>query len=425
MIIRRKGTIKNIVNVIGCGFAGIECALFLADHGVNVHIFDCASDKYRCNCLNCELFGINEENEEYARELLRKELKSLGSTLVEKEDELRFKEKYSSCVADRLLEYGKDRVKNHPKIEFFELCVNELNLKEVNVVASGPHTRSGLISFLKDLHGSMRMFDSFGIYPLVQGIDEGKFFRRGDELFLPFTYEEYISLCNQILMERNALVEKGVVLSKELGLIEEKVREERDKLKNDIMRPIFIDSLEEKPYACLKLNILKRGYEIEGFASALPPESQYRIINSIKGLENAVILNAGKSIENSYINAPFVINRFCQSSKIENIFYAGNISGVFGHIESMASGLYVGYNVLNFLNGRRLAALPKESAIGALIEKVITTSVCKNRPIVASYDLIKTENEYKTLSGKKKYLFDNSEKVINKFKEECFNGKHV
>jgi methylenetetrahydrofolate--tRNA-(uracil-5-)-methyltransferase len=426
--IRRKATLKNFcVNVIGCGFAGIECALFLADHGINVHVFDCATgtNRYRCDCHNCEIYGETEENKTFARDLLRKELKILGSRLAEKEDFLRDGEKYSSCVADKLLEYGVARVKNHPKIEFFNICVSELNLEEINIIASGPHTSHGLLSFLKDLHGSMRMFESFSIFPIVQGIDESEFYVRGDELYLPLSYQEYISLCNLILSERKCLIKKNYPVKNDLCLIEEMARKEKDGLKNNIMRPIFIENLEEKPYACLKLVRLARGFEIEGFSSSFPPESQYKIINSIRGLRNAVILQAGKAIENHYINAPFVINEFGQSIKHPNIFYAGNISGVYGHIESMASGLSVAYNVINLMQNREMKAFPKESAIGALNDKVISSTIIRNRPVIADYDIIKTTINFNSFEDKKKYLFENCEKSLNKFKEEIFNGKHV
>lgn len=425
-IIKRRAKLKySCVNVIGCGFAGIECALFLAEHGINVHLFDCKANTYHCDCHNCEIYGSNEENELFARNLLRKEIKILGSSLIEKEEELLKKEKFSSCVADKLLTYGVERVKNHPRIEFFNLCVRDINLKEINVIASGPHTESGLFENLKALHGSMRLFDTYNIYPLVENITESEFVKKGDSLFLPMSYKEYITLCNAVLSERNALLSKGRALSKDVSLIEEMVTKDKDALKSNIMRPIFIEHLSEKPYACLKLNLTRRGYEIEGFASALPPECQYRIINSIKGLERAVILRTGKSIANNYINAPFVINNFSQSNKFSNIFYAGNISGVYGHIESMASGLYVGYNVLRFINGLELLPLPKETAIGALIDKVVTAGVMRNQPVIASYDIIKTQKDYKTIAGKSKYLLENCEIVLTKFKEDYLNGKHI
>lgn len=416
--LRRKREIKTgFVNVIGCGFAGIECALFLAEHGVNVHVFDCKKSGYRCNCPSCEVFGVDEENQAFARDLLRSELRILGSGLIEKEDELLQKDRMASCVADKLLSYGLEKVKNHPKIEYFQLCVTELNLKEINVIASGPHTDSKLFEYLKNLHGSMRLFDTYNLCPVVDNIKEEDFSIRNDELFMPLDYQSYISLCNRILNE--------IVPGQKLGQLEELAKKEKDGLKNTVMRPVFIDGLEEKPYACIKLKKLRKGYEIEGFSSALPPESQYKIITSIKGLENAIILRSGKVIENHYINAPFVINHFSQSTKFENLFYAGNISGVFGHIESMASGLYVGYNLLNYIAGKGLKALPKASGMGSLIDKVICSGAIKNEPKVSSYDDIMTDRNFKTIKGKSKHLFEESEKNIKKFKEEVFGGKFI
>lgn len=415
----------HVVNVIGAGFAGIECALFLADHGINVHIFDCGSD-YECDCCHCEVFGGGGDAQNLARDLLRGELHTLGSALIEKESKLR-KEMSGRCLAKKLLAYGLEKVKKHKRIEYFNLCVSDLNLEEVNVVASGPHTKGGLFAWLKNLYGSMRFHDNCCRYPILQGVDEEKLYvKDGDDkhFYIPFDYEKYIALCNQIIKERNTLLEKGINISKNPQTIESMVAKEKDCLKNNIMRPIYLSSLDKKPYAVIKLTKEDKGYVLEGFSSLLPPQAQYEIINSIDGLEKCVIMEIGKSFENSYINAPFVINAFGQSTKFENVFFAGNVAGVFGHIESMAMGLYVGHNVLSFVSHKQMVAIPSETAIGSMMKK-ITQNTIKFDPIEANYDIISMQKVYKTLRGKQDFLFKRSFYLIEKYKEGCFNGKHV
>lgn len=202
------------------------------------------------------------------------------------------------------------------------------------------------------------------------------------------------------------------------------VAKEKDCLKNNIMRPIYLSSLDKKPYAVIKLTKEDKGYVLEGFSSQLPPQAQYEIINSIDGLEKCVIMEIGKSFENSYINAPFVINAFGQSTKFENVFFAGNVAGVFGHIESMAMGLYVGHNVLSYVSHKQMVAIPSETAIGSMMKK-ITQNTIKFDPIEANYDIISMQKVYKTLRGKQDFLFKRSFYLIEKYKEGCFNGKHV
>ena len=415
----------HVVNIIGAGFAGIECALFLADHGINVHIFDCGND-YQCNCSYCEVSDGENEEQSLARDLLRAELHTLGSAIIEAEGKIK-RETSGRCLARKLLTYGLERAKKHKKIEFFKLCVSDLNLEEVNVVATGPHTKGNLFEWLKNLYGSMRFHDNCCCYPILQGVDQKKVYTKdGDDknLYIPLDYQQYIALCNKIIKERNSLLKNGKEIEKNPQTIEFMVAKDKDCLKNNIMRPVYLSSLDKKPYAVIKLVSVADGYMLDGFCSLLPPQAQYEIINSIEGLEKCVILQTGKFFENSYINAPFMINSFGQSTKIENIFFAGSVAGVSGHIESMAMGLYVGYNVLSYFCHRKMVPISPQTAIGSMMKK-LTQNTIKFDPIEANYDIISMEKVYKTLKGKQDFLFKRSFSLIEKYKEECFNGKHV
>ena len=119
-----------------------------------------------------------------------------------------------------------------------------------------------------------------------------------------------------------------------------------------------------------------------------------------------------------------MINSFGQSTKIENIFFAGSVAGVSGHIESMAMGLYVGYNVLSYFCHRKMVPISPQTAIGSMMKK-LTQNTIKFDPIEANYDIISMQKVYKTLRGKQDFLFKRSFYLIEKYKEGCFNGKHV
>ncbi len=416
-----------VVNVIGAGFAGIECALFLADHGINVHLFDVKKNLYSCDCSDCEILGRAEDNQKFARDLLRQELKILGSHLVEKELELLYNEKCQGCIANKLLEYGNELVKKHKRIERFDICINELNLEDVNVVATGPHTQGSLFEWLKDKFGSMRFYDSYPVYPILSGVKEEECYKNDNDkfLYIPLDYNQYIELCNNIIKARNSTLEKGKKISNDLASIEEMVIKNKDYLKNNILRPVFLEGVKEKPYAVIKLKKVDRGYSLEGFASSMPAQEQYEIIASIKPLSDAVVLRTGKSNENTYINAPYMVNQNLQSLKNDNVFFAGNIAGVYGHEESMALGIYVGYNIVSMLNYREIIPLPKESCIGAMIAKIISQSSLKFDPIIANYDIIEIDKVYKTEKGRNAYLMERSIKALEKYKEAVKNGKHV
>ena len=186
---------RNVVNVIGCGFAGIETALFLADRGVNVHIFD---------------GQISYPNmEEGKNKFLKEELYLLGSQLAAREVEL-LDQGFDGNMPEELLKFGLEKVKNHKNIQYYNIVATELHPYEVTVIATGPKTDEKLFSFLTGVFGSMRCLSHLPVYPIVDYVDESKIYRKNDKEFLiPFTYDEYISFLNRVIYQVNALHRDG------------------------------------------------------------------------------------------------------------------------------------------------------------------------------------------------------------------------
>ena len=177
----------------------------------------------------------------------------------------------------------------------------------------------------------------------------------------------------------------------------------------------------------MKLEKIGQYFQIDGFGSSLSVEGQLEILHSIKGLQNCILVQKGEAKEDCYINAPYMINEFCQSSRFDNRFFAGNIAGVYGKTESIASGLYTANNVFSFLNEKAFVKLPTNTCLDHLLQKIIKShnfNCSKLEPIFADYDIIET-NKGKTAHEKEAFLEARSKMMLERYKEELKNGKHV
>lgn len=411
----------SFVNVIGCGYAGCECALSLAEKGVSVHVFDDRDVVKRQTDEEMEF----AEKKQFADKLLKKELEFLGSNLAKIEKEL--EEENPSFDADLLLEKAREKVKNHQNIKFFDMTVKELNFDEINVVATGPQTNKALFDHLVQTFGSRKCFDCFPVFATVENLDETQFCHKGKNLYLPLSYNEYIDFVNAIILKLNfEILAHGKTPEK--TTIEYMAMQDKDMLRNEYMAPIYLEECLQRPYAVLKLEKTGKAYQISGFSSQLSTEAQKAILLSLKGFNGCKLVRAGQTKQNCYINAPYMINEFCQSEKIKNLFFAGNIAGVFGKNESIANGLYVANNVFCYYNEKRFVKLPKKTCLGFMMQKIIKTNnfnYSKFKPIFADYDIIESEQKFASQFEKEKFLIFRSKFLLEKYKEELKNGKYV
>ncbi len=413
---------QRVVNVIGCGFAGVECALFLAGHGVKVHLFDIHKD-YKCNCARCR----NEkecEKEELWTELLKQELIYLGSPLIKEEQRLR-KEGYPGCYAKSILQYGKELVRNNKNIEYFEACISELNPKEINVIATGSNTDEKMFNFLLQKYGPMRCFNKQMVCPIVNGIDESYLkIKKGDSehLYLPLNYNEYLKFVNTIVKVINELGGKRCNFCEHT--IEDLAWKGRDALRAYSLMPIYLEDVSEKPYAVISLKKSEHGYILEGISSKLDEARQLEIIKSIKGFENAALIKKSEVEDAVYLNAKYVINEFNQSKQDKNVFFAGSILGLHNYYDCIASGFMTAMNVYKYYNDMQMLSLPQSSFIGLLSHKIISTSLLKQNVNRENYDIIQTKDDIASPTFLEK-LFNRSVESLTRFKEEYLHGKHV
>ena len=408
-----------IINIIGGGFAGIECALKLAGHGIKVHMFNSPCD-YSCNCKFCR--GEKEDQKEMLQnKLLIQELNYLGSPLIREETRLR-EQNYTGCCATKILEYGKNLVKNNRYIEYFDICISELNPREINVIATGPCTDEKLFNYLIKKFGSMRCFNKENESPIVRDIDESLLKeKKGDKeyLYLPLEYDEYIRFVNSVIKVLNRLSQDKRKNFYQ-NTIENLVMLGKDALKDFAMKPIYLEGLEHRPYAVLTLHKEKEGFKLKRIFSNFDKDSQIEILHSIKALQNAEIINQGEVKNRIYINSKYMINEFNQSVQDKNIFFAGGILGLNSYYDCIASGLITGLNIYKYYNGKNMILLPQSSMIGSLPEKLKLQGRGKDS---LSYEIKDNEKGLNQLFVEKFYKM--SEESIMKFKEEYIYGKYV
>ena len=347
---------RKFVNIIGAGFAGIECALFLATHGVKVHIFDSG------RVFEKDVFDENASLvKEKTKKLLTKELERLGSPLVCYGEKQGLSEK-------EILQLGKTLINQHPNIKVINACVHELNPGEVTVIATGSYTDEGMSDFLVKIFGGMLCHSYMPLYPIFDKSGEKLEERNGNKL-LGLSYEEYIKFINGVLDE----VRENEVLKEDMlsGTIEKLAFESKNALRDFSLRPV-LTSLNDRPYATVKFGQTAKGLLGIGLASTLPQSSQEKIFSKIDFLKDAKLVACGKMLKVCQISSPYVVNLYHQSLAHKNIFFAGSILGISGHIDCIASGLYTALCVLKYVQERAMVDLSPLTAIGKMVKMIAT-----------------------------------------------------
>ena len=411
---------RAFVNVIGSGFAGIECSLFLAGHGIKVHLFD--DEKYHDNKLfnSVDDYSYNIQINKF---LLKKELAVLGSPLIKAKESLIDQGYKNEDINSVLLSIGKDMVKNNKNIEYFPVAVSEISPNEITIIATGSYTDENMINTLTNKFGLMRFFKHMPVYPIISNINENYLVKQDEKHYvMQLNYQEYIDFINKIVKQYNAKLDEGDFETIE-DSIEYLVRKDKDSLKTYAMNPVCVEGENEKPYASLKLKKTKHGFKILDFCSKFDIDSQFKIFSSLKGFENITIERKADLMNVCCLNARYVINNFHQCMQNENLFFAGAILGVKGFTETVASGLYTAINVKKYYSEEYMPKFPKNTCIGVLADKILSSTSIKPHPFLEEYGIIESEDVCKKDEMEK--IIETSMKELAQFKEVYKNGKYV
>src|SRR5665213_1888652 len=358
-----------------------------------------------------ELVGSNSlksDRHPSASWLLKEELRRLDSLLLRAAEKARVPGGQALTV-DRVAFAAEvtGAIEGHPRIARRREEFRDSDPGEEIVIATGPLTSDALALNIARLTGSDRLFFYDSISPIVDAhtVDRAIAFPAsrydksldgtGDYLNCPFSKAEYERFVDELIAAQlvEANIPNDTPYFEACLPIEEIARRGRDTLRFGPMKPMGLTDPRtgRRPYAAVQLrqeNLRADSYNLVGFQNHLKFGEQKRIMRLIPGLEQAEFLRYGQIHRNTYINAPALLNDTLQLRAHSNVFFAGQISGVEGYVESIATGLAAGLHAANYLNGVAPVAFPRESAIGSLCHYITHADAKKFAPANITFDLL-------------------------------------
>jgi len=408
------------IQIIGAGLAGSEAAWQVARQGLPVVLYEMrptrqtpAHQTDRLAELVCSN-SLKTDQEGAAPWLLKEELRRLDSLLLRAAAIARVPGGHALTV-DRVLfsEEVTRAIAAEPLIELRREEAQAVSEDCITIIASGPLTSDALAAEIGRLTGSGRLFFYDSISPIVEAdsIDLTVAFRASrygksldgsdDYINCPFDREQYERFVDALLAGQSvpAHIEADQTPYFEACLpIEELARRGRETLRFGPMKPMgLVDPRTgRRPYAVVQLrqeNLRADSYNLVGFQNHLRFAEQARIMRLIPGLEKAEFVRFGQIHRNTYINSPALLTATLQLRLNPNVLFAGQISGVEGYVESIATGLVAGRFAADLALGRAPRVLPRETAIGSLLHYISAADPSDYQPANITFDLLPALDE--------------------------------
>lgn len=436
---------QMVVNVIGGGLAGCEAAWTLANQGIKVNLYEMKPSKKspaHHSDLLCELVCSNSLKAariESAAGLLKEEMRQLGSITMQAAEKSAVAAGGALAVnRDEFSAYITDKIKGHSNITVINKEVCDVNFDEITIFATGPLTSDDLAEKIKDLCGdSLSFYDAAAPIVTRESLDMTKIFAaarygRGDDDYLncPFTQEEYLRFYNELVnaesiqlkeFEKNApTVYEGCMP------IEIMAKRGEDTIRFGPLKPVGLRDprTDKRPWAVVQLrreNAEGSLLNIVGFQTNLKFPEQKRVFSMIPGMENAEFVRYGVMHRNTFIDSPRNLTPFMNLKNNKRIFFAGQITGVEGYIESAASGIWAAINAARLCCERELMTeLPQDTMLGALISYITDESVTNFQPMGANMGILPSL-EVNIKSKQERYL-ELANRAIKSLKEYINNN---
>jgi methylenetetrahydrofolate--tRNA-(uracil-5-)-methyltransferase len=404
------------VHIVGGGLAGCEAAWQVTRAGGRAVLYEMRPRRqtpaHKTDALG-ELVcsnSLKSEQENTAPWLLKEELRRLGSMLIgTAAPRARVPAGHALSVDRELFAAEITRaIEAEPAIEIRREEVSALDPDNIWIIASGPLTSDALAAEIAHVTGSQRLFFYDSISPIVdaESIDLSVAFRASrygksldgtaDYLNCPFDRDQYGAFVDALLAAEGvpAHIEADHPRYFEACLpIEEIARRGRDTLRFGPMKPMgLIDPRTgRRPYAVVQLrqeNARAGSYNLVGFQNHMRFGEQQRVLRMIPGLEHAEFLRFGQVHRNTYINAPALLTPTLQLRRRPEVFFAGQLSGVEGYVESIATGLVAGRGAAALASGEPVRAFPRQTALGSLCAYVCGADPLDYQPANITFDLL-------------------------------------
>jgi methylenetetrahydrofolate--tRNA-(uracil-5-)-methyltransferase len=414
--------VKTLIRIVGAGLAGSEAAWQCARRGIDVELFEMrpvrrtpahqTADFAELVCSN----SLKSDSENTAPWLLKEEMRRAGSLLMEIARECAVPAGHALAV-DRISFAARvtEAISREPRITVHREEVTTVDeAGSPTIIATGPLTSEGLAREIARLSRSgnsvasnsvnphLYFYDS--ISPIVEAdsIDMSRVYLAArydkgspDYINCPMTQEEYDRFYDALLAARSVEERDWEKLNYFEGClpIEEIARRGRDTLRFGPMKPVGLKDPRtgKMPYAVVQLrqeNLRADSYNLVGFQNHLKFGEQMCVLRLIPGLESARFLRYGQIHRNTYINAPTLLRETLQMTSHPNIFFAGQICGVEGYVESIATGLLAGIHAAALITGAGVDPAPRASAFGSLTYYITHANARNFQPANITFDLL-------------------------------------
>ena len=452
---------NDYITVIGGGLAGCEAAYQIAKNKIKVKLYEMKPIKYSPAHSNKDLAEIVCSNSfksnliTNACGLLKEELRMLDSLLIRIADKTSVPAGQALAV-DRDI-FSKEVTNELEKNSYIEIIhkevvdISELSKSGIVIIATGPLTSDGLAKEIAKLTGKNKLYFYDAAAPIVtkDSIDFNIAFygdrysqeKKKDETIeewknrlsiqktaeqsyinLPMNQQEYESFCKELVeaevvtlheFEKNEIFEGCMP-------IEIMAKRGLDTLRFGPLKPVGFDDPRtgKRPYALVQLRQDDKQasiYNLVGFQTNLKFGEQKRVFSKIPGLENAEFVKYGVMHKNTYIDSTKLLDETYNLKTNNNIFFAGQITGVEGYVESISSGMVASLNAINLFNNKKKVVFPETTIIGALC-KYISTPNEKFQPMNANFGIL-PELEGKKIKDKKERYIKLAQRSLQFFKE--------
>ena len=408
------------IHILGGGLAGCEAAWQIARAGLRCVLYEMrpihptpAHKTDRLAELVCSN-SLKSESENTAPWLLKEELRRMDSLLMRAAREARVPGGHALTVDREIFAAEVSRaIEENPRIELRREEAIQISGDAITIIATGPLTSGALAQEIAKATGAERLFFYDSISPIVDAdtIDLSIAFRASrygksldgtdDYLNCPMDREQYERFVDAILAAEPVpahIAEDDARFFEACLPIEELAARGRETLRFGPMKPMGLTDPRtgRRPYAVVQLrqeNLRAASYNLVGFQNHMRFAEQARVLRMIPGLGGAEFLRFGQIHRNTYINGPALLSPTLQLRTNPRLFFAGQISGVEGYVESIATGLAAGRHAVEFAMGAQIRAFPRETAIGSLCAYVSGADARHYQPANITFDLLPALDE--------------------------------
>lgn len=402
----------NSVTVLGAGLAGCEAAMQLSKRGIKVNLYEMKPLK-KTPAHHSDLFAelvcsnsLKAARVDSAAGLLKEEMRRFGSVCLSAA-EISSVAAGGALAVDREIfsKFITEKINSDPNITVINQVVEKIPKDAVTVIATGPLTDGVLADEISKLSekGNLSFYDAAAPIVTADSIDMSKAFfasRYGkgsdDYINCPFNKEEYENFHNELISAESAHLkefDKPLTVYEGCMPIEVLAKRGEDSIRFGPLKPVGLKDPKtgHRPWAVVQLrkeNNEGSMYNLVGFQTNLKFPEQKRVFSMIPGLENAEFVRYGVMHRNSFINSPLLLNKNLSLKNNNKIYFAGQLSGVEGYMESAASGIIAGINAAAFVLGEEQLVLPKFSMIGALLNYICDDTVSDFQPMGANFGIL-------------------------------------